>query len=237
MPTPFVGAILRSGGPRKTLKEGLISFWPCATNNAVNLNDYGPNAQTLTNNGVVTAGPGPGGNLPFAAVFVAASSQYLSRADSAALSMGAGVKFSFFGWVKFDALPGIDNSYIFAKTGAASWEYIIYTSPTGGQHLRGDTNGVTEVASAAGGITTGVWYPVYFIWDGVNHRIGINAVEVAAVGADATDTALGFAIGADGAGTASRFTDGSMAGWGIWKRVLTAKELAYLRAAPRGYPF
>lgn len=237
--------LLDGSSPKKTLKQGLVSFWPCATANAVDLKDYGPSGQTLTNNGTVTAGTGPGGNLPFAAVFATASSQYLSRADSAALSVGD-IPFTFTVWVYLASSIGALDRQIIAKDLDTSREYLLYQSAITGRFDFQVLNGVTTAIGTASSTTFGTpanntWYFIQVFHDSVKDLVGISVnngiVDTAATTGVPGDGTAEFQIGARVYPLFPGYWDGRIAGAAFWKRLLTAKELAYLRAAPRSYPF
>lgn len=214
----------------------LAGYWPLADVANQSRPDLSPNGQDLTdNNGVASSITSPPAGIQRFAVFVAATPDYLSRADSTSLSMGAGVLFTLCFWVKFNALPGAANSYVVGKTGAATREYLVYTSPTGGQHLIFEVAGTNDIAMAGGSITTATWYFVYVIWDGTNIRIAINmGSESSAAGVDATDGANNFAIGTRGDGDVGEGTDGNIAQVAIWKRVLTTSELSQIYNSGNG---
>jgi hypothetical protein len=79
--------LLTSGGAlRAPLLESLVSFWEFEAAGNLGLDSFGTNH--LTNVNSVSQAAGLIGN---AGSFVSASSQYLSLADNAALSMGTGV--------------------------------------------------------------------------------------------------------------------------------------------------
>src|SRR5438876_10841799 len=82
-----------------TLLNGLTVYYALS-----NTSDATGGGLTLTNHNTVTFSAGKVGN---AANFVAASSQYLSRADSAAFQMGTG-DFSVAAWVNFTSSANRD---------------------------------------------------------------------------------------------------------------------------------
>lgn len=82
------------------IRNGLVSYWPLADYGAVEARSMlfdGRGPYDLTNVNSVTRAAGPSANLPDAANFVAASSQYFSNA-SPALANGGG-SFEVSGWV------------------------------------------------------------------------------------------------------------------------------------------
>jgi hypothetical protein len=171
------------------------------------------------------------------AEFTRANSEYLSIADNAALSMGAGVRFTIAGWYypTVDAPAGSHHGILtkWWYTGNKR-EYMVYLNHSGANSTYSfavSADGTTPTILSTGTITLNQWVFICCTYDGANISISLNngTPATAAYSADVNDNVSTLLIGAmDGGGTPDRFADARMASWGIWKRVLTAGEITSL---------
>lgn len=230
MPVPSRRVLL---GQRNSLLSGLVAYYPLSDVN----DSYGVRA--LTNNGTVTFGAGKVGN---AATFVAASSQYLSLADEAGLSMGD-FDFSIAGWVNFTT---ISRQLILGKgdAGGATDEYYVILESDGKLYFHvGNGSAFGDVTgNTLGVLSSGTWY-FFVAWhDSVANTVNISsndgAVDSASYSGGSYDSALPFALGRDGS-YGGLYLNGQLDEVGIWKRVLTAAERTRLYNGGNGitYPF
>lgn len=161
------------------------------------LNGCGGSGCDLTDNNTVTQATGKVGS---AASFASASSEFLSRADDATLSMGD-IDYSFTAWVYLDSL-GATQAIVGKDNGTS--EYLLYiTASNLGDYENADVNFV--IANTFGALTTGTWYFLFAYHDAVGNQIGISVndgtIDTASTtvpGVDGTDE---FRIGARSAGT------------------------------------
>lgn len=187
----------------RAARYGVVAAW--------NLEDTADSfgANTLTNNGVATFVPG---KLSNAVNLVAASSQYLSRADNAALSTG-NVDLFLALWVNATSKPA-GFPFIAGKSASSSVaaEYHFQLNTTGDQ-LQFVTGGASfVVASAAAGVNLATWYFLMGTHDAVNDLTSISMnggawVDTATAGVAPVDTTTDFTIGARGT-VHDRFWDG-----------------------------
>jgi hypothetical protein len=216
------------------LSTSLISHWKLS-----DLTDE-VGGNTLTNNNVVTFVAGKVGN---AANFVAASSQFLSKADNAALSTGD-IDFTFSAWVKFTTL-GTNNPQIIAKDSDASnrdYNLDFYHVPNAFRfYING---GSVIIQSTKTDLTTGVWYFVVAWHDSVANTINIQVnngtIDSAATANTApSDSAATFCIGARTYATFEGYFDGLVDEVSFRKRTLTAAERSVLYNSGNGlaYPW
>lgn len=197
---------------------------------AWNLSDVSDSAgaNTLTNNGGATFVTGRIGN----AVLTDGVNDFLSIADNAALSMGAGINFTMAFWFKVTAMPGVGNvGHILGKGDVgANFEYVFDITDTGIFRfiVSNDGTALTMISSAAGVIVPDVWYFVVCWYDGVAIRLENNnsgLITSLAFTADVFNGVSNFTIGSRGAGT---FYNGLVDAVRIYKRVLTAAERSTL---------
>src|SRR3990170_462556 len=218
-----------------TLTTSLVSYWTMneasAGAGAVSRADsFG--SETLTDNATTPSATGIKGN---AINPVAANSEYLSHADSAALSTGA-FSFSLSTWVKLTSLPGVGtNRWIATKyTDATHAEYVLGINNSGGTirfmfqvFNSGGTLIGSILANNFGAPTTGVWYNVVASYDnpGATANIGVNKGTATWVAFPAAkppaDTTAVFQIGAI---IGVQFLDGAIDEVGFWKKALSTQE-------------
>lgn len=181
-------------------------------------------ANTLTNNNGATFVAGKVGN---AVQLVAASSQYLSIADNAALSMGD-IDFTIGAWVYLDTKTA-DGSII-GKWGGSQQEYLLsYINSTDRFRFAVSSTGsntITLTANTFGSPSLATWYYV-MAW----HDSNLNTISIQINGGttDSIGHALGVFNGTQGvnlganAGVSS-FVNGRIDSAFVSKRLYSAAE-------------
>jgi hypothetical protein len=214
----------------------LAAFWKLSDES-----DNGPNGLTLTNNGTATFDTGKIGD---AVHLVAASNQYLSRVDHAALSCGASQSLSASLWVRHTTLAnsGALNKGSPSAGSGGEWGFEFLSASAKWRFILRNTADTTSLAVTSPVVcTTATWYHLVGWWDAAGKTINIAiddetpvSAAFAAGGFDGVnDLNIGFwvAIGA-------KF-NGDVDAVGIWNRVLTADERTalYNGGAGREHPF
>jgi hypothetical protein len=214
------------------LLQDMVAFWELEEASGNRIDAHGANDLAPTNT------PGNATGIVGSAVALAsASSQYLSIADNAALSMGD-IDFSICAWVRFDTLPGTASIATKWTTGGNQREYMLifqssrfrfFTSSNG-------TSSTSVVANTFGAPSTGTWYFVVVWHDAtantINIQINNGTADSAAHSTGVVDLASTFYLGQAGFGGA--LMDGRIDQTGVWKRVLTAGEKTWLYNAGSG---
>jgi hypothetical protein len=213
---PSAGSLLLGSlrSPASSQMNGLQAYWRLEEASGLRFDS-------------ISNGDGP------AARFVRASSQRLSIADNAALSMGTGVSCSIgcFGYLdnltneqaflgKFDT-TGNQRGYVL-RYRSASTEFRVDWSPDG-------TSATQKTISSLVAPAAGQWYHLLFVYDAtaaaasfyLNNVLQGTLAETVGV----FDNTAAFIIGAYLTGTFANL-DGRVARAGVWKRVLTAAERA-----------
>ncbi len=212
------------------MSANLQAFWSLD-----NVNDaHGSN--TLTNNNTVTFVTGKVGN----AGDFNGSTQYLSIADNAALSMGD-IDFSVQLWFKVDSLtPSAQTLLVKGDSVSGNMEYGFFVINDGTVRWRIDTGlgGFPTVISGTT-ISTGVWYHVIGYHDATANEIGIVVNDDTPVTTThlfgSQDTAQPLEIGRDQSG--SRYFDGLVDQAAVWKRRLSGSEITELYNSGNGYTY
>ena len=165
-----------------------------------------------------------------AASFTAASTQFLSIADNASLSMGAGVSFTMAGWVWFNGLGTVQSiggkSVTTIALLALLGEYVLYKDATDKINFYVCDGSTAVTTQSAGTVSSGAWHFVVGRRDGVNIslRVDANAFVNTASAVAAQDSTGAFVLGGtDSLGTTP--LDGRMDAVGVWKRALTNTEV------------
>lgn len=183
------------------------------------------------------------GKVGDAALFAAASSQYLSVADNATLSTG-NIPFTLAAWVYVSSTA---NQMILGKTsldGSNGYEYVLYYFNSTARVGFGVGNGTSFQAVQCtnfGALSQNTWYCMIGWHDSVaatlNIQVNNATVTTAARTVTPADTTMPFGIGGT-SGNTSRFT-GRVDEAALWKRVLTVAERTALYAGGNGvtYPF
>lgn len=175
---------------QEQLKLGLVGYWPTAKSGIVDLKAelWGqgatPAGLDLTNNGTVTRAAGPTNNLPDASHYVAASSQFLSVADSVYLQP-RNQKFAFAFWANPDGVAAASTRMAMAKRAANNIEWSVYHNGTGNTwnfEISSIGTAASRTLTSIATYATGSWAFVCGWWDGqaLNFRIykSATAVEV-----------------------------------------------------------
>ena len=211
------------------LTDNLEAFWELD-----NVNDS-HSSNTLTNNGTVTFVTGKVGN---AADFVPASSQYLSRADNAALSAGD-TDMTIQAWVKFDSFDSSPTIICKCDTGGfgGDLEYAIYTTDTGELRSRRYNGSTFNTITSSGNLSLSTWYHVVTTYDASAnvHALIINdgTPITASYSPGSWDTGNSFTIGIDST-SQGHWMDGLVDQVGIWRRVLSSSEITELYNSGNG---
>lgn len=220
-----------------SLYSNLIACWPLqeASGNRAShnlLND-------LTDTNTVTQNPSPMG---FAAQFTAASSEYLSRADNADLSMGD-IDLTITGWMYIDSKTTA-RPMIMKGSSSTTREYMVQFSD-GTDRFRFvvyNSGGVVGIvpADALGSPSLATWYFIRGWHDALNNVVGIQvnalAENTAATTNTPQDSTAETRIGRD---EGANYMDGRLAMLTLHKRLLTTQEHTWLYNNGRGrlYPF
>lgn len=211
---PFaLGGVPLLGKGALTPNPDLAGYWPLAKSGAIDLADYSGRAHALTASASSpTQTTGPSNNLPYAAQFTAASSQYFSLSSPPQIGSNP---FSLGVWVKpTTSLTGTyEVASIFNATGnQRSW---IMRHAGGTLNLLASANGstLTTLGATNHTLTLNTYSLLFFEWDGVNLRAqrygnGKAPDTTAFAGPFFTSTAT-LLIGASG-GTPANFWQGSM---------------------------
>ncbi len=132
---------------------------------------------TLTDNATVTTNPGPT-NIPTAAQFTSANSEYMSAPDSAQLS-GADVDIFWLAWVYLDSKPGAaDMKFLSKLVGPTQREVELGWRRTTDRFeftVSGDGVALVSVESTAfGAPSLATWYCVMVYHDATANEISIS---------------------------------------------------------------
>ena len=226
-----------------TRVDNLSAYWKLSeATGATRLDSFGTNHLTPLGG----ANPGPSqttGIINFGALFTRANSEYLTIADTAALSAG---NFDFYGDLTVKLTTKTNLMGIFFKgtaDTAAGLEYrLLYSTALDRfQWLVSDGVTATTVTSNAfGAVPTGVFIHITVWHDSVNNVIGIRindtAQDTAAHTAGSQDTAGNFQVGRTFGGN---FFDGVVDEFAFGKKVPTAAEMTqfYNSGFADTYPF
>jgi concanavalin A-like lectin/glucanase superfamily protein len=175
----------------------------------------------------------PDSHPNIAANFVAASTQYGTIADNAALSMGAGVRMSIGLWANLRS-GGVTRALVMKGTsggGLTAVEYEIRYSTATTRYSWTVCDGTSVVSREFTGITPitfGLWHYLVVTYDGTNLSVSVNALpfESIAFSTDIRDGTAPFRIGADA--VAAVPFDGQIDTVGVWKRALPIDDVIAL---------
>lgn len=220
-----------SGAASYPLLDNLIAYWNLDEASGQR-NDSHTNALHLIDNNTVGVASGGGPDGGDAADFVAASSEYLSRANESLLQTGD-IDFTVAAWVY---LPSDGNYYYINKgnDGAYQDEFCVRYTTSAKRFAAWVDDGLSSeglvTANTFGQPSTGAWYFLMMWHDAAADTVSIAVNDVA----DSVSYSAGghtnnhsFYIGTRGA-VASRMVQGRMAYTGFWKRTLTAAERTWL---------
>lgn len=187
----------------------------------------------LTDNNTVTGAPGPG-QLGLASQFTSGNSEYLSCADTAALS-GGDVPFAIVATVWLDTAAanmsivtkGVDNTvgreYTLVYNFAALRFRCIFNN---------GASGAAVSADALGAPVVNTWYHIVCQHDPVTDLISITVnrdmTDTAAYASGIADTIGDFRIGSNPAVAPAAFWNGRIAEVSIYKRLLNFQEISWL---------
>lgn len=237
MPNPIIARRILSGR-RSSLLDGLVAYWKLEEASGTRVDATG-RGNDLTDNNSVGQAAGKVGN---AASFVAASSQYLSRASTADLSVGTS-SVTLAGWMKFTTVASVRT--LLGKYELNQQEYTLdYSESVGTFRFLVSNNGSanTVLTSSFGAASAGAWYFVCVWRDATAQTINlqINGGAIASVSYTSPSIYSGTAgFGIGGLTYPGNYQDGQIDEVGIWKRVLTAAERTalYNGGAGRSHPF
>jgi len=155
------------------------------------------------------------------------STQYLSIASNSTLQSGAG-SFSFAGWVYFNA---ITTQVYFAKgLGGNATEYEFYIQSSGFSFNIGSGTASSEAKFTTTPVAN-TWYFVVGWYDSATQLTNIQ-INNGTVYTGATQIAVPLqsanALNVGSRGGTTFFFNGNMAGWGFWKRKLSANDITTL---------
>ncbi|MGE3180934.1 MAG: LamG-like jellyroll fold domain-containing protein [Phycisphaerae bacterium] len=219
---------VRAGG---FIKSGLISWWGLNEASGTRNDQHGSNH--LTDNNTVTAATGL--VVPNAASFASASTEYLSRADNADLSLASG-SWTIAGWVRPTGLSA-DWAWVskYQSTGNDKGFFAGYYQPSDRFYfvVSADGSATTNVFANNHGApdnSTWVYYVIYH--DAARGVIGIQidngtADESAYASGSIYDTATAFCLSGINLNTGLKF-NGRMEQVGVWRRVLDDFEKSWL---------
>lgn len=223
------------GGPYvNSLLNGLVVYWSLDEASGNRVADWQDRTGlTLVDNNTVTQADGRIGK---AAEFTAANSETLTLADNASLSVG-NFDFTIAVWV-YLGNQSTDRRVYHKGRGLAANEFAYALRyRQAGNHMRfaiSDGSSATGVNSTE--TTSGsTWYLVVCQHDAAGDTIGVSvnggAFTTAAWTTGSFDDADQLILGSDTAGT---FYDGRIDALMMWKRKLTAAEIAYLYNSGNG---
>jgi hypothetical protein len=235
--SPAVRQLLLSGRGFSPL-PGLVSYW-----NLENTADaYGANG--LTNNNSVTFAAGKVGN---AAVFSAASSQYLSVASNAGLLVG-GVDWWLAAWLNITsgANPTLASKAASGLTSGRSW-VLQYNSPG---FLATVSDGTTAVSATTGAFSFSAWHFLVAYYDAATKKVAVSldggafALSAALPNAQQDSSSFPFNLGTDKSG-GGNFMNGSVDAvafgnsppGGVSSVINKVRDTLYNNGSGRSWPF
>lgn len=206
-------------------KTSLQAYWDLNELSGNRSDSYGSN--TLTDNNTVTFAAGVNQTkAQKAALFSAASSEYLSVADNAGLSIGNNA-FSIATWVYGTNVFDGSTRYFLSKYSASNVEYYLGKNDTDRRLffvISGDGTSTTLLQGPA--MVDDVWYFVVAWYDPdadtVNLQVNNGSVTSASQSTGIYDGSAQLSIG--GLNGASNFWNGRADNTAMWKRVLTTDE-------------
>lgn len=230
-----------------TLLNNLISYWALRETGGSRADSHGSN--TLTDNNTVLSAAG---KLGLAADFVAASSQFLSRATNSTLETG-NIDFSFAFWVNLTSLPANLAGFSFvtkdvdtpANSRDYTFDYFRNDGDPTNAGFRFYVNGLYLAVSGTNGFdSTATWYYVIG-WhdaaaDTVNLQIDNGTPISTGTGGVAPEVSVAqFRIGAREYAGNQDYSNARIDDVGFWKKVLTTNERTALWNNGNGlaYPF
>jgi hypothetical protein len=228
-----------AGTVGNSLYRDLRAYWNLDEASGTRAAAFQAASLSLTDNNTVTQATGKIGS---AAQFTAANTEYLSVADSPALSFN-NADFTIVAWVYMDAKPA-SGGIIVAKgthNDATTVEYALRYNGTAFDRFRfligNGTSNIGVSSDNFGALSAATWYFVVAINDAAADTIKISVND----GSFNTATQSGPIDGTNalriGANTNdSLFWDGRIDAVAIYARQLTAAEITYLYNSGNGRP-
>lgn len=228
---------------RIQLRRGLVAYWKLTEDTTDDRIDATGRGNDLADTNAPTAVEGKIGDCN---QFINASGQALSKASNTDLKVN-GTSFTIAAWVWLDS-KGADRHFVTKDTGSnPNREFALFFRNSSDKMVfevydgAGAVNGASHLGASA---ATGTWHFVvgWFNAAANTAHIQLNngtiSTDSTALPANASSTAtfqIGFRTGAG----VTTYMDGKIDAVGIWKRVLTADERAYLynNGNGREYPF
>ena len=233
MPFPTWPITLGKGGPydyvAPNMHDSLQAYWLLGEASGTRNDSHSTNH--LTDNNTVTQAAGIQGN---AAQFTAATSESLSIADNAALSMGD-IDFTVCCWAYLDSTGvtrdlltkhmSVGDQRAYRLNIQASNEAFFYVDPLGTS-----IGEASILATTFGAWTAATWHFVIAWHDATANTINIQVdntgVNSTAFTLGVFDNTAAFQLGNSGNNDA--FHNGRVDEAAVWKRVLTADERSYM---------
>lgn len=234
--TTFAGPSNKGGA--SSLLTGLVAFWK-----GDSTADSGPNGYTLTNTNAATFTAGKIGN---AFTLASASTQYLSVADNANLSMG-GTDFSISLWAKFTSRFAFEGLVSKGNAQASGGEYLLaYDNATGKLMwtIRQTGNVSSDNVLSLTTVTDATWYHVVCTF-ATDTNVAAIYLDNDAGSSKTLSGGVGYGLDGSNAVNIGRWAgggstmNGQIDAVGIWRKVLSAGERATLYQGGTGleYPF
>jgi len=219
-----------------SLLNGWTHFWPIV--------EVGGQRSALLSNDhlsdVATVGSGASLVQPLAADFVRASSEYLEVSDNSSLDKTGDFTISVRALIN-DRL--VASQSIVAKNTLPDFQYQIQYAFPGTDLIRfivsnDGTSSIISPATTFGQPPLGTWMQIIAWHDSVGQRLHIEVDGMEDSIAHTTGVHVGPApltVGVDrGGGSLQNFSDGRTEQLGLWDRVLTTVERAYIRNGSAG---
>lgn len=203
------------------LTDNLISYWPLNSGgNAIDL--VGSNTLTSTN----SVGTGVGLTYPLSRDFAVGSTQYLTIADNASVSITGDASFEFTTWVNFRGFGGGFPMIITKDDVGGNREYALYYNQGSTVFSWETFDGGFGANQATFGLaaSTGVWYFINCGRDAATNTSYLsvnNGISGIVTNTTVFDGAAPFQIGARNGGNTF---DGQIGATSFHKRILTPAE-------------
>lgn len=214
------------------LLTSLVAYWKLEEASGTRVDQLGVSDLTATN------APGnAAGKIGNAIQLIAASSQYVSRASNATLTMGSS-DFTIQAWVYLDTATGVHSAVAKGDASAAnSYEYLLhaYHSGLGGAAAFGISDGSDHTFVTTASVSPSAWHHI-LAWS--DHTAGKIFIELDGVQASTNNSRNPISSGQAfniGRSTGGHYLDGRIDEVAIWKRILTSGERAQLYNSGNGY--
>lgn len=209
-----------AGSP--TFPSGCVAYWKMDEASGTRVDFFTGNDFTDSSSVGSRAGAA---NL--AGDYVPASFDYLTRADTADVSIGANVDFTFSFWFMLDSTAS--SLALFSKTsvaGSEEYDCWFYTTDSKIHFYYWDSGGTQREAVSTTSIVVSTKYNVVITYDQSNYKIYVNAgsAETTADSNDIRDSTSDLTVGYSPFWS-GLWLDGYLDEFGIWKRALTSTEV------------